>query len=50
MPEVDHDTRQESLDILPDTVEVHHIKKVKVESDAYTVERHRYQKGENARF
>ncbi|MDR6924797.1 RES family NAD+ phosphorylase [Pseudomonas sp. BE134] len=49
-PQVDHDARQETLDILPDTIEVHHIKKVRVESDAYTVVRHRYQKRENAHF
>lgn len=48
--QVDHDARQETLDILPATVEVHHIKKVKIESDAYTVERHRYPKRKYTRF
>lgn len=39
----DEDVRVETLDVIPTSVEVHHVKRVKVECDAHRVERQRHQ-------
>jgi hypothetical protein len=38
----DEDVREETLDVIPTSVEVHHVKRVKVECDPHKVERHRH--------
>lgn len=44
------DVRLEALDVMPSSVEVHHVKRVKVECDAHRVERHRHQLRKNDAF
>lgn len=46
----DEDVRVETLDVIPSSVEVHHVKRVKVECDAHRVERHRHQVRKNDAF
>jgi hypothetical protein len=46
----DADVRKETLDVIPTSVEVHHVKRVKVECDQYNVERHCHTVSEKAPF
>ncbi|MCW2293176.1 hypothetical protein M2262_003226 [Pseudomonas sp. BIGb0408] len=39
----DEDYREETLDVIPTSVEVHHVKRVKVETEPHEVERNRHQ-------
>lgn len=43
----DEDVRVETLDVIPTSLEVHHVKRVKVECDAHRVERYRRQMKKN---
>ncbi|UVM74016.1 RES family NAD+ phosphorylase [Pseudomonas alvandae] len=44
----DEDMREDTLDVIPTSVEVHHVKRVKVECDAHLVTRHRRQEVDSA--
>jgi hypothetical protein len=46
----DEDMREETLDVIPTSVEVHHVKRVKVECDPHKVERHRHTVGKSDTF
>lgn len=46
----DEDVREETLDVIPTSVEVHHVKRVKVECDPHKVERYRHQVSKNDTF
>lgn len=46
----DEDVREETLDVILTSVEVHHVKRVKVECDPHKVERYRYQVSTNDTF
>lgn len=43
----DGDIRIETLRVIPESVEVHHIDRIRVETTAYPVERHRHEKRRN---
>lgn len=46
----DEDVRADTLDVIPSSVEVHHVKRVKVECDSHKVERYRHQVSKNDTF
>ncbi|MNJ75273.1 hypothetical protein D3C77_723410 [compost metagenome] len=46
----DEDVREETLDVIPTSVEVHHVKRVKVECDPHKVERYRHRVTKNDTF
>ena len=46
----DEDVREETLDVIPTSVEVHHVTRVKVECDPHKVERYRHQVSKNDTF
>lgn len=46
----DEDVREDTLDVIPTSVEVHHVKRVKVECDAHQVARHHHQMTKNDDF
>lgn len=43
----DEDVREDTLDVIPTSVEVHHVKRVKVECDPHKVERYRHRVSKN---
>lgn len=46
----DEDVREGTLDVIPTSVEVHHVKRVKVECDPHKVERYRHDLGKYDTF
>ena len=46
----DEDVSEETLDVIPSSVEVHHVKRVRVECDPHKVERYRHTLSKNDTF